>query len=177
MTSRAFTLMAVVILWQGIAAGQNPADLDTLHEKLKTRFHQVMPDWEGKRGEPIQGDRNVLVEFWANVSRDRIVKISIVPRTSVEEARNAIEEFVKYDREKEQLRGFGDDAYAWGYGLSNIVFRRGKLTVFVSTMADVETDSDARLLSQDQKAVRMKSEMSRLSKDFAKHVATVIDQQ
>jgi hypothetical protein len=176
MIGRAFTLAALVILWQSIAVGQSPADLDTLHEKLKTRFHEVMPGWEGKRGEPIQGDKNVLVEFWTDSSRNRIVKISIVPRASVEEARNAIEEFVKYDREKEQLRGFGDDGYAWGYGLSNVVFRRGKLTVFVSTMADVDADSDARLLSKDQKAARMKSEMSRLSKDVAKQVATAIDQ-
>src|SRR5215831_18843923 len=170
MIGRAFTLAAVVILWQSVAVGQSPADLVNLHEKLKSRFHQVMPGWEGRRGEPIQGDKNVLVEFWTDSTRNRIVKISIVPRASVEEARNAIEEFVKYDREKEQLQGLGDDAYAWGYGLSNVVFRRGKLTVFVSTTADVEADSDARMLSQEQKGARMKSEMNRLSRDIAKHV-------
>src|ERR1043166_1139634 len=112
-----FILIAMASLWHSIAVAQPSVELDALHEKISTRLHASIPGWDSKRGEPIQGDNNVLIEFWANSNRSRIVKISIVPRRSVDEARTAIEDFVKYDREKEQLRGLGDDAYAWGYAL------------------------------------------------------------
>ena len=97
-----------------------------------------------------------------------------MPHKTPDEAREAIREFVKYDREKQELNGFSDEAYAWGFGLGNVVFRRGKFNVYVSTVADVDDDADARTLSQSERDARMKSEMKRLSQEFARLVSVAL---
>jgi hypothetical protein len=132
-----------------------------------------MRQWKHKRGESIEGSKNVVIEFWS--FSNRVVKVSIIPHTSADEARQALLDFVRYDRDKEEIKGLGDNAYAWGYGLSNIVFRRGRLNVYVSAYAEVDSDPDARMLSQVERGERERLEMKRLSKEFAKHMVDAID--
>jgi hypothetical protein len=153
--------------------GQSNPDLEKLDERIVKHFQAKMPEWRHKRGEPIQGSTDMLVERLA--LSNRTVKISVVPHNSVAEAREAIERFVRYDSEKEQLQGFGDQAFAWGYGLGNVVFRRGKYAVFISVYADVYSDADARTLDTYQRGQRERAEMKRLSREFAKHVTNAID--
>lgn len=57
----------------------------------------------------------------------------------------------------------------------DVIFRRGKYTVYVTTIADVESDADSQALTREQKRARKKSEMKRLSKELAKHAAAAID--
>jgi hypothetical protein len=83
--------------------------------------------------------------------------------------------FLKYESQKEELKGYGDEAYGWGYGTSRVVFRRGRFIVYVSTYAEVDSDPDARSLSQSEKGEREKSETRRLNREFAKHILTAID--
>ena len=73
------------------------------------------------------------------------------------------------------MKGLGDEAYGWGYGMSNVVFTRGKSIVYVSTYAEVDSEPEARSLSQAEKGEREKSEMRRLSREFAKHMVSAID--
>jgi len=45
----------------------------------------------------------------------------------------------------------------------------------VSTYAEVDSDPDARMMSRAQRGERERSEMKRLSKEFAKHMTDAID--
>lgn len=155
------------------AVAQGPLDLDRLDEKLSRHVRTKMPTWNHKRGESITGSENVLIENWALANRG--VRVSIVQHKSPDDARAAIREFVKYARAKEALKGLGDEAYAWGYELSDVVFTRGRFNVYVSAGANIDEDPDARALSQSEKRGRQYSEMRRLSREFAKHLGDAID--
>jgi hypothetical protein len=163
----------LMVLALGQALAQEQPDLDRLDEKFRAHLKTRMPGWTHKRGEPIQGSRNVLVEFWS--WSNRVVKISILPQESAQAVREKMQSFVRITPEAQELKGFGDEAYSWGYEGSNVVFRRGRVAVFVSTVAEVDADPDIRGLSKLERSERMKSEMRRLSREFAKHVATAID--
>jgi len=155
----------------GLAQAQS--DLGRLDEKFARHIEKMMPEWKHERAEPVSKDENVLIQFWS--LSDRSVKISVVPHRSASEARDALQEFVKYDPEKEVLSGTGDEAYAWGYGLSKIAFRKGRFNVYVSTTADIGAKPEERSLSQDQRFDIMKSEMRKWSRIFAKHAADAVD--
>ena len=163
-----------LILMPGHGFAQNTAELNRLDEKLARHLEKKMPDWKHERGEPIAGsDDSVLIEFWS--SPNRKVKVSILLHKSVEDAQQVIQNHAKYSFNNETLTGIGDEAYASGYGSSRLAFRRGKFTVYISTFADVDADEGARNLNQEQRFEREKSEMKRLSKEFAKNVVDAID--
>ena len=155
------------------AVAQAPVDLDRLDDKLIRHVESEMPGWKHKRGEPIPGSKNVLIEFWS--FSNRVVKISIVPYGSAQEAREVLQRFKKYNIQKEELTGLGDDAYGSGYGFSNVTFTKGKFIMYVSTYAEVDSDPDARMLSQVERGNRERAEMRRLSREFAKHLADAMD--
>lgn len=165
----AFLLVLVNLNATGVAA---QSDLDEVDVKLKRVVESNLPGWKHKRVEPIAGSKNVLVLFWSN--SNRVVKISVVPHKSAQDARNAIQDFMKSES-KEEIRGLGDEAYTWGYGLGNVAFRKGRLNIYVSTMADVNGDADALNLTALEKNERMRSEMRRWSREFAKHAANALD--
>jgi hypothetical protein len=173
MGNRMFVALLLSVLCLSPTSAQDSSDLEIVKDKVRHHLEFKMPGWKHKRGIPMLGSRDVIEDFWS-VS-NRVVKISILPHKSPEEAQEVLRRFVKYDRQKEELKGLGDEAYAWGYGLSNIVFSRGRFTVYVSTTANVDEDADARSLNQSQRGDREKSEMRRLSKEFAKHMANAID--
>jgi len=152
---------------------QQQTELDQLGDKLARHIATKMPGWQHKRGTVIQGSKGVIVEFWTFANR--IVKVSMMQRKSVEEARQNLTNFAGEEPDAQELKGFGDEAYSWGDGGSNIVFRRGKYTFYVATTADVERDADASSLTREQKSERRKSEMKRLSKEIAKHAADALD--
>ena len=151
---------------------QGQADLDRLDEKLTKHLEKVMPGWTHKRGEPIVKTENVLIQFW--YSTNRSIKIAVSPRSSANEARKAIRDFLKSER-TEPLNDSGDEAYSWGYAASNIVFRKGRFVAFVSSYAEIDADPDAQTLSQEQRFEKEKTERRRLSIQFAKHAADAVD--
>jgi hypothetical protein len=160
-----------LLIVQGVA--QDQAELEKLDDKLNRHVATKMPGWNHKRGEPIQGSKNVLIERWG--TSNRVVTVSIVPHKSASEAREALIDFVKYDRDKEELIGLGDQAVAWGYGLSNIVLRRGRFNVYVSSYAELDSDPEARSLTEREKGERESIEMRRLSREFAKLMADAMN--
>lgn len=169
-----FAIVMSVLATVGAATAQVDADLGRLEEKASRHLENKMPGWKHKRGEPVRGSESVLVDFWSFPNRN--VKIAVVPYSSGQKAKEAFEEFMKYQPKREELKGLGDDAYCWGYALSNVTFRRGKYIVYLSSFAAVDSDPDARSLSPEQREERQKSEVRRWSREFAKHMATAIDQ-
>jgi hypothetical protein len=173
MKNRAVPLFAILILLVSTSLAQERPELDELDQKIQRHFEKASPGWKHERVEPIEGSKNVLIEFWSLGNRK--VKISILPHDSSEQAKEEFQNFAKYGVNREALKEVGDEAMAWGYGSSDIGFRRGKYTVYISTVADVDSDPDARSLTQDQRFEREKSEMRRLSREFAKYVAAALD--
>lgn len=168
-----FLGLAFAGIFLTVAAAQDQSDLDQLDAKTTRHVETKMPGWRHRRGQPIKGSEGVLIERWG--SSNRVISISVVPHKSAGEARQALVDFVKYDRKVEKLNGFGDEGFAWGYGQANVVFRRGRFNVYVSTYAEVDADPDARTLSSEQRGERERLEMRRLSREFAKHMVSAID--
>ena len=163
-----------LILMPGHGFAQKSGELNRLDEKLARQLEKKLPDWKHERGEPIAGsDDSVLIEFWSISNRK--VKVSILLHNSVEVAQQVIQEHARYSFNKETLTGLGDEAYGSGYGSSLVAFRKGKFTVYISSVADVDSDEDARSLNQEQRFEREKSEMKRLSREFARHVVNAMD--
>ena len=175
MKNRVFAAFFLFTLLIGQIVAQGGSDLDKLDEMFSRYFEKVMPAWKHERVEPIVKTENVLIQFWSFSNRK--VKISIIPRKSTEEARDVLHRYAKYESKKEQLTDVGDEAYASGYGFSDVAFRRGRLTIYVRATADVDSDPDARTLSQSERFEREKSEMRRLSREFARHAVKAIDTQ
>lgn len=152
---------------------QNASDLDSLDEQLIRHFERAMPGWKHERVEPVMKTENVLIQFWSFSNRK--VKIAVIPHKSAAEAREVLQRHARYESNKQQLSDLGDEAYAGGYGSADIAFRKGRLTIYVSTTAEIGEKPEERMLSQSERFELMKSEMRRLSKEFAKHMAAVID--
>lgn len=169
-------LVSAVFL--GLIVGQVTAQTDVevtrLQEKASRHLEDKMPGWTHQRGEPFRGSERVSVDFWS--FQKRKVKIEVVPYASAQGAKDAFVEFSKYEPEREELKGLGDDAFAWGFAQSNVAFRRGRFIIYVSSYAAVEDDPDGRTLTSGQKDQRRRSEMKKWSKEFAKQMSTAIDQ-
>jgi hypothetical protein len=173
MRHRTVILIVIWGLFVGYAAAQSEPDLDRLDEKLSRHLEMKMPGWKHKRIEPIQGSSGVLIEAWSGPNRG--VKIAVSTLKSAEEARRSLQSFVKDTKEATLLKGFGDEAYVWGFEGSDIVVRRGRHIVYINAGASVDEDPDARALSNSERRAREHSEMKRLTKEFAKHMVDAID--
>ena len=171
MKLRNWVLLALIALTVPVMAQSD--DLDTVAGKVVQRLQTAMPGWQHKRINPVEGSNGVINDHWQ--SSNRIVNISVVRYDSANKARETMQPFIRYMRQKEELKGLGDEAYAWGYGLSNVIFRRGRYIVTLDAFADVNADPDARTLTSLQRGDRERSEMKRLTREFAKHVATSME--
>jgi len=169
-----FACVVFLGLLLGQVTAQTDAELSRLEEKSNRHLENKMPGWKHERGEPIRGSEGVLVDFWS--FQKRKVKIEVVPYSSAQTAKDAFLQFSKYEPEREDLKGLGDDAFAWGYAGANVAFRRGRFIIYVSSYAAVESDPDARSLTPEQMDKRQRSEMKKWSKEFAKQMSTAIDQ-
>ena len=92
------------------AKAQNDPDLDQLDQKLTRHIETKMPGWTHRRTNPIQGSQGVLINHWQN--EHRIVNVSVTRYRSANEARDVMQPFIQYASQKEELKGFGDQAYA-----------------------------------------------------------------
>ena len=173
MKNRVAAIFVLSALLVSQALAQDQSKLDALDEKVRRDFEETMPGWKHQRVEPIVKSENVLIEFWSLANRK--VKVSILTHESVEKAREVFNNHQRYSFNKEVLNGIGDEALASGFGSADVAFRSGKYTVYLSAVADVDADADARSLSQSERSKREKSEMVRLSRAFAKHLARVLD--
>ena len=156
------------------ANAQTQEELDKLDEKISHQLEVRMIGWTHKRGEPIQGSKGVLIENWSFPNRG--VKIAVTSMKSPADARQSLQSFLKDTKEAEFLKGFGDEAYIWGYGGSDLVVRRGKHIVYINAGVNVDSDPAVRALSQSERQARQNLEMRGLTKEFAKHIINALDQ-
>jgi hypothetical protein len=112
------------------AAQDDKTKLDAALEKVKNHLAQKKPDWKHEAVEPIQGSRNVSVNNWAFESR--IVRVSIIGYRSDDEAIAAMRRFAAEERTLDRLPDLCDGGYSWGMSGSNIAFRKGDVTIWVS---------------------------------------------
>jgi hypothetical protein len=173
MLNRLLALVLMVIAVP-VSATQDKFDLDKLNEKFVRHFEKVLPGWQHKRVEPVDKDENVLIQFWSFGNRK--IKVSVLPRSSTAEARDALKSFVGSDPTRESLQ-VGDESYAWGYGSGSVALRKGRLSIYIAAFADIDSDTDASSLSQEQRFEREKAEIRRLSREFAKHAVDAVDAQ
>jgi hypothetical protein len=122
------------------------ARLDSVLEKVKSDLAEKKPEWKHRSIEPIEGSRNVSVNNWED-DRGQIVRVSISACGSAESAAEPMRRFSSESRTLDRLPELGDGGYSWGMGGSNICFRKGDLTVWVST--GVTNLKEAVKLSQE----------------------------
>ncbi len=173
MTKRIFVALVLSGLCISQAQAQGQVDFDRLDEKLSRHIETKMPGWKHRRDQPMLNSPNVLIEVWSFPEKG--VKIQIVPYKSAEEAREVLRGFLKYERDKEELKGLGDEAYAWGVKRADVVFLRGKFIVYVEAGTNIDADPTARRLSALERFELERTEVKRLSKEFAEHIVGAID--
>jgi len=128
-TSGLFVLLICVSIAQGTQ--DYSARLISVVDKLKTHLVQSRPEWRHSSVEPIKGSRNVSVNNWE--LNGHLVRVSILAYASEGEAAEAMRAFASKSRTLDRLPELGDGGYSWGMGGSNICFRKGDLTIWVST--------------------------------------------
>ena len=128
-TSGLLVFLTCVSITQGTQ--DYSARLISALEKVKTHLAQSRPEWRHSSVEPIKGSRNVSVNNWE--LNGQIVRVSILAYASHGEASEAMRGFASDVRTLDRLPELGDGGYSWGMGGSNICFRKGDLTIWVST--------------------------------------------
>lgn len=135
-----------------VAQRSVPEYLDKISEVVQKAVETQMPGWKHRRGEPIKGSKDVLVESYS--SGDATIKFSVIPYASEEEAASRMRNFKGDVTEK--LPDLGDEGRAWGYRGSKFAFKKHRLNIFISIAAEDMTDKE------------------KISKRFAKVVAEAI---
>jgi len=128
----ALSLLMFLLCFQPVLGAQDyTARLDSVLEQVKSYLAEKRPQWQHSSSERIEGSRNVSVNNWE--SEGQILRVSILAYGSEEEAAKAMGRFASESRTLDRLPDLGDEGYAWGLGGSNICFRKGDLTIWVST--------------------------------------------
>ena len=154
-----------------VGVGQGKPDLDRLDEKISSHLESKLTGWIHKRVEAFGGSTTVLVQGWG--STNRAVKVAVAVRESPDDAKKEIRSYLQFRRETEELTGFGDEAYAPERNGPQIVLRKGRYVIYVSTIAHVEEDAEAQYLSQVELATLRQSEVQRITKEFARLLSSV----
>lgn len=137
-------------------------ELSDISDEVEHSVKEKMPKWKrnpatplanNEASVPISERESVLIDQW--ISGDAVVKVTIMKHPSPGEAAEELQKFISGVNSNGRLHNLGDEAYSWGIR-GSIAFRRGKLTIYVSAVADDVTDEAA------------------LSREFARHVAATL---
>jgi hypothetical protein len=80
-----------------VAVGQGRADADRLGERITKQLEPKLAGWHYKRVEPFGPSSNIVVQSWSTTNR--IVKVTVAIRESVEDAKKEIRSFLQFRRE------------------------------------------------------------------------------
>jgi hypothetical protein len=119
MKSRIVIAVVLSILVSSYVIGQDKSELDRLDERFSHQLGARLPGWKHERGEAMQGSTNVLIQYWS--FENRRVKLAIIQQKSAQEAREKMQLVAKDMKDAKELKGFGDEAYSWGYADSRVV--------------------------------------------------------
>jgi hypothetical protein len=165
--STALVLAALV----SVTTAQGKPDLDGLYETISSHLESNLPGWKHKRLPPFGGTTTVLTQSWS--SGTSAVMVAVAIRESPEDAKKEVRSFLQSRQEAQRLTGIGDEAFLSGFDDSHIVLRKGRCVIYVSTYVEIESYADARNLSQVELAARRKSEVQRITKEFARLLSSV----
>lgn len=145
--------------------------LAKLPKILNEKIAKEMPGWTHRSVEPIEGSKNVIIEFWE--SNYVTVKVAISQYETKADADLALKEFRSHIEKEEQattarrkvrvrlikdeLTELGDGGFIWDIrGSDAAVFRKQNFLVCVSVVQPAEYNDEV------------------LSKQFAQRVAAVL---
>jgi cell fate (sporulation/competence/biofilm development) regulator YlbF (YheA/YmcA/DUF963 family) len=165
------SIALVLATFVSVTVGQRRADVDRVGEKIATQLESRLSGWRHKPVEPFGPGSNIVVQSWSLTNRT--VKVAVAIHESAEDAKAEIRNFLQFKREPQELRGFGDEAFVTDPDGSDIVLRRGRYVIYISSLANVENDSDARKLSKVEREARQKTEVQRIGKEFAKQLSSI----
>jgi hypothetical protein len=160
------TYMSIALIlaaFASVTVGQE--ELDRLDEKIKSHLEAKFPGWRYKRVEAFQPSSTVLVQGWS--SGNWVVQMAVAVRKTPEDANKELHSFLEFKPERQELTGFGDEAFASGIYHSQIVLRKGRYVIYLSIV-----DTEGRTLSGEEAELR-KSEMQRIPREFARHLSTL----
>lgn len=161
----------VVVLQCGLVQAQvNSEQMAKLPKQLAEKIVKEMPGWTHRSVEPIEGSKNVIIEFWE--LNYVTIKVAISEYETKTEADLALQEFRSHIEKEEQataarrhakvrlikedLPELGDGGFIWDIrGSDATAFRKQNFLVSVSV---VEPEHDDKALSRQ----------------FANHVAAVL---
>jgi hypothetical protein len=148
---------------------QAKADLARWDEKISSQLIPKLSGWRYKRGEIFVSSSNSFVQHWTTTGR--VVTVRVAVPESLEDAKSEIKSFLESRFKPETLSGIGDEAYA--PDTYNVVLRRGRFVIYISTDVFVGDDPDESTLSTDQIFARRKTEAYRIGREFAKHLSSI----
>lgn len=166
--SAAFVLLTVLV---GQTVAQS--ELHEVADKLAEAVKAEKPQWKYRRTGGAFGAKDlVVVESWS--FSHRTVSISIVSHDSVAEAQASLKRFISRELNRRALTDLGEEAWGWGPDAAWIALRRRRFTIYIRTLADVDSDPDARTLNEGEKETRRKADGVRLSQEFSRHVLAAL---
>ena len=134
---KSLTTVAVLLLLLNAATTFGQAgntDLSQLSALIEMAAKERMPEWKYRTGEPVFKGEHVLIASFT--SADKIIKVSVLPHASRGEAERALHDFIRREKSPKKLDDFGDEGFSRGFAHSQVAFRKGNLTVYVSITAD-----------------------------------------
>jgi hypothetical protein len=158
MITKAKVTSVILVILTCLGPAQGAQDyserLDRTLARVKNHLAETRPGWKHRAIKPIEGSANVSVNNWE--SGGRVVRVAILAYGSAEKAAVAMRRFASHKQTLSGLPRLGDGGYSWGPGASNVCFRRGDLTIWVTTgVIDLK-------------------EAAELSHDFAEQVAAAV---
>ena len=168
---KTLTLALILVMLAAVAVGQEKPDVERVEEQIASQLKTRLPGWKYKRLEPFGGSTTIVTQTWCTTNR--VVKVAVAIRESAEDAKKEIRSFLQFRRDPEELIGFGEEAYAPERNGYDIVLRRGRFVIYISTVVYVESDSDSQSLSKAEIEARGKAEVHRIGREFARQLSSI----
>jgi len=164
--------VGIILTVLALAQSQQKEDLDGLSEKISSHLESKLPGWQHRRLPPFgTPESKVVVQVWS--IPNRIVKVAVAVRGSVEDAKKEIRSFLQFRREPQELTGFGDEAFWPERNGDDLVLRKGRYVIYLSIVVYVEEDSDAQNLTKAEQQARTKADTERILKEFARQFSAI----
>lgn len=163
--------VSALLLFPVSAKCQNISpDLQRMADHVERTILEKHPDWKLERIEPIVKTENVIIDQWR--FGDSGVRVSFVPHRNAKDAKEAIEGFRKYMKCKEEVRDLGDEGCWFGGTGSELAFRRGRITVYISSAVQIGLDPEIDQVMDPKESI---AERKKLSKQLGQHAARAVD--
>jgi hypothetical protein len=139
-------------------------------DHIERAIKENHPEWKLERIEPIVKTENVIIDQWR--FDDSSVRVSFVPHKNANDAKEAIEDFRKYMKCNEEIQDLGDGGCWFGGHGTELAFRRGRITVYISSAIEMSLDPYVDNVMDPKDRF---TETRKLSKELAQHAAKAID--